>query len=241
MTTHRRAVLAGAAVLALTGCARPGEREAEKAIHKLLPEYLGPAKNYSVRVKGKSLGAISRGRLREVHIAGTDVRLTDELTVRELTVDADEVAVDLKSRSLRGVSQALFSARIDEARLDAMARKRRPKLLDLKLRLTGSQVEVTVRPEVFGYPTVPITVLGTLSVRGGGRSLDFSPDRGRLTIVPIPEAVLDFVADRLNPVVDLSALTVPVQVERADVSGGALTLSGTIPPDRLARWLPRVR
>lgn len=227
--------------LALAGCARPGEREAEKAILRLLPEYLGPAKKYSVQVKGKSLGAISRGHLREVRIAGTDVRLTDELTVRELTVDAEEVAVDLKSRSLQGVSQALFSARIDEAPLDAMARKRRPKLLDLKLRLTGKWVEATVRPEVFGYPTIPITVRGTLAVRRGGRALDFSPDRGRLSIVPIPEALLDFVAERLNPVVDLSGLTVPIQVERAEVSGGALTLSGTIPPDRLARWLPRSR
>lgn len=236
-----RRIFEATMALALVGCARPGEREAETAILKLLPEYLGPAKNYSVRVKGKSLGAITRGRLREVHIAGTDVRLTDELTVRELTVDADEVAVDLKSRSLRGVSQALFSARIDEAQIDSMARRRRPKLLDLKLRLTGNQVEVTVRPEVFGYPTIPITVLGTLTVRGGGRSLDFSPDRGRLSIFPIPEALLDFVADRLNPVVDLTALTVPIQVARAEVSGGALTLFGTIPPDRLTRWMPRAR
>ena len=227
--------------LALAGCARPGEREAERAILRLLPEYLGPAKGYAVRVKGKSLGAISRGHLREVRIAGTDVRLTDELTVRELTVDADEVAVDLKTRSLQGVSQALFSARIDEAPLDAMARKRRPKLLDLKLRLTGKWVEATVRPEVFGYPTIPITVRGTLAVRSGGRALDFSPDRGRLSVVPIPEALLDFVAERLNPVVDLSGLSVPLQIQRAEVAGGALTLSGTIPPDRLARWLPRPR
>ena len=237
----RRTLIGSALTLALLGCARPGEREAEKAILRLLPDYLGPAKRYTAKVRGKSLGAISRGHLREVRIVGYDVRLTDELTVRELTLDADEVAVDLKSRTLQGVTQALFSARIDPAPLDAMARKRRPKLLDLKLRLTGKWVEVTLRPEVFGYPTVPITVLGTLAPRGGGRALDFEPDRGRLGVVPIPEALLDFVAERLNPVVDLSALTVPIRVDRAEVSGGSLVLSGNIPPDRLARWSPRTR
>jgi hypothetical protein len=222
--------------LVLVGCARPGEKQAEKAIQKLLPEYLGPAKSYTTRVKGKSLGAVMRGRLREVRITGTDVQLTDELLVRELTIDAEEVAADLKTHSLKGIGKAVFTARIDEARLDAMARKRRPKLLDLKLALRGRSVQVTLRPEVFGYPTLPITVDGTLAVRGGGKSLDFSPDRGRLTVVPIPEAVLDFMAERLNPVVDLSALTVPIRMERAESVGGQLVLSGTIPPDEIARW-----
>ncbi len=225
--------------LSLVGCARPGEKEAEKAIVKLLPEYLGPAKRYRTQVKGKSLGAVMRGRLREVHIIGEEVQLTNELTVRELTIDAEEVAADMKTRSLKGVGKATFSARIDERPLDSMARKRRPKLLDLKLALRGKYVQVTVRPELFGYPTIPITVDGTLAVRGGGKSLDFEPDKGRLTIVPIPEPILDFVAERLNPVVDLSALTVPIRIEKAEAQGGRLVLSGTIPPDEISRWSAR--
>ena len=234
-------LVGGVLAASLIGCARPGEREAEKAIVRLLPSYLGPARAYSVNVKGKSLGAIVRGRLREVHIMGDGVQLTEELTVRRLTVDADQVATDLKARTLQGVSQARFTAQIEERSLDSMARRRRPKLLDLKLRLTGRQVEVTVRPEVFGHPTIPITVLGSLTPRSGGTALDFEPDRGRLAIVPIPQALLDFVAERLNPVVDLSGLSVPIRVERADVEAGALTLTGSIPPDRLARWRPQVR
>ncbi len=226
-------------ILFLAGCARPGEKQAEKAIQKLLPEYLGPARSYKTEVKGKSLGAVMRGRLREVHIVGTDVQLTDELLVRELTIDAEEVMADLKTRSLKGVGKATFTARIDENRLDSMARRRRPKLLDLRLALRGKSVQVTLRPEVFGHPTLPLTVDGTLAVRGGGKSLDFSPDRGRLAIVPIPEALLDFVAERLNPVVDLSALTVPIRIEKAESQGGQLILSGTIPPDEIARWSAR--
>ncbi|MGC4044579.1 MAG: DUF2993 domain-containing protein [Armatimonas sp.] len=225
--------------LALVGCARPGEQQAEKAILKLLPEYLGPAKSYRTQVKGKSLGAVMRGRLREVHIVGEQVQLTDELTVRELTIDAEEVAADMKTRSLKGEGKATFIARIDERPLDSMAHKRRPKLADLRLTLRGRYVQVTVRPEVFGYPTLPITVDGTLAVRGGGKSLDFEPDRGRLTIIPIPEPVLDFVAERLNPVVDLSALTVPIRIEKAETVGGQLVLSGTIPPDEISRWTAR--
>jgi hypothetical protein len=147
----------------------------------------------------------------------------------------------MKSRSLRGVGKAAFTARIDERPLDSMAKKRRPKLLDLKLALRGRYVQVTLRPELFGHPTLPVTVDGTLAVRGGGKSLDFEPDRGRLTVVPIPEAVLDFVAERLNPVVDLSALTVPIRIEKAESQGGQLVLSGTIPPDDIARWSARPR
>jgi LmeA-like phospholipid-binding len=227
-----RQVLATALLLEICGgCARPGEKKAERAVEELLPHYLGPAKSYKAQVKAASLGALMRGRVRTVKIIGREVQLLPECTVAELTVDATEIEVDKSRQSLKSVGEARFVARIEERELDRLVRARRPRLVDLKVALRGSLVSVRVTPELLGYPTVPVQVEGSLLTRGGGVMLDFEPDKARLLIVPIPKPALDFVAERINPVVDFSALKAPIRVERAEVRGGSLYLSGYLPPE----------
>ncbi|WP_395091192.1 DUF2993 domain-containing protein [Armatimonas sp.] len=221
------------ALALLCCCARPGEKKAERAVEELLPEYLGAAQSYSARVKAASLGALMRGRVRTVTIIGRGVHLLPECTVAELRIEAAEIEVDKGSQSLKSVGEAHFFARIEEKELDRLVRTRRPKLADLKIGLRGSRVSVRITPEIFGYPTVPVQVEGSLLARSGGAALDFEPDKARLLIVPIPKPVLDFVAERINPVVDFSALKAPIRVERADVEGGSLLLRGYLPPERV--------
>lgn len=218
-------------LLLALGCARVGEKKAERAIEELLPQYLGPAQSYKAQVKAASLGALMRGRVRTATLVGREVQLLPECTVAELRVDAAEIEVDKGKRSLKSVGEARFIARIEEKQLDRLVRTRRPKLADLRVGVRGSFVTVRVTPEVFGYPTVPIQVEGSLLPRGGGATMDFEPDKARLLIVPIPKPVLEFVAERINPVVDFSSLKAPIRVEKAEVKGGSLLLSGYLPPE----------
>lgn len=223
------------AVLALlASCARPGEKKAERAVEELLPQYLGVAQSYRVQVKGASLGALMRGRVRTVTIIGHGVQLLPECRVTELRLDATEIEVDKGRQSLKSVGEARFIARIEERELDRLVRARRPKLAGLALGLRGSRVRVQVTPEILGYPTLPVQVDGSLLARGGGATLDFEPDKARLLILPIPKPILDFVAERINPVVDFSALKAPIRVEKAEVKGGALWLTGYLPPEGVA-------
>lgn len=224
-------------LLLLVGCARPGEKKAEKAVAELLPEYLGPAERYQVKVKADSLGALMRGRVRTVTIKGTKVQLLPDCTVAELGIEASEIEVDRNTHSLKSVGEAHFTARIEERELDRLVRARRPKLADLRVSLRGTFVTVKVTPELFGYPTLPVQVEGSLLSRGGGVLMDFEPDRARLVVVPIPKPVLDYVAERVNPIVDFSNLKAPIRVEKAEVRGGALILSGYIPPESVTNVL----
>jgi hypothetical protein len=217
------------------GCARTGEKKVERAIEELLPGYLGPAKKYSVQVQTKSLGALMRGRVKSVHIDGKEVSLRPDLIAETLTIDAKEIEIDRAKQTISNVGEARFTARIREASLRQFVQAHRPKLAALKVSLRGSQLEVNVTPEVFGYPTVPISVVGSLLSRNDGAMLDFEPDQARLTILPIPKPILSFVAEKLNPMVDFSDLKAPIRVERAEVRGGALILSGFIPSEEITK------
>lgn len=235
----RAAVAAAAALLPLAaaaGCGRVVEGKAEGAIRDMLPRYVGPADKYAVDVGGKT-SAMTRGRFRRVRIDGTNVRLTPQLTVAALGLDLTDVAVDPRAGRLEAVGAAGFSARIAEPELNRYVGDRRPGMRDLRVSCgTDGLLTVRARPEVLGYPTLPVQVRGTLRPREDGARLDFVPDSARVSVVPLPRFVVDHLVGRLNPVVDLSeGVALPVTVRSTSVQAGALTLTGVLPPDELLR------
>jgi LmeA-like phospholipid-binding len=223
-----------AILCATVGCgARPGEKQSEKAVNDLLPTYLGKAGSYKTRIKADSLGAVMRGRVRRVEIIGRNVQLVPDLLVTELSITAEEIEVDKRKKQLKNVGKALFTAQITEANLAKCVKGRRPDIKDLNVTLRGEFVQAKLRPQVFGYPTVPITIQGKLLTRNEGIALDFEPDAARVTLVPIPKFVLDWTMEKLNPVVDLQFLHVPIRIESATVRGGSLYLTGHLEPEEL--------
>ena len=225
----------GVSLVLSGGCARRfAENKAAARINALLPRYLGPAEHYETRLQSDSTGALLRGRVQQVHIEGRGVRLTPTLTVAHLTLDFSEVTVDPKAGVLQSVGRATFACRITEADLNRYLVAQRPDIPALTLSLRADQVRITAKPEVLGIGA-PVSVEGHLVPRSGGAYLNFEPDAARLTIVPVPGLVLDYLSRRLNPAVDLSELRVPIRVSHAEVRGGALLLSGTIASDDLLR------
>jgi hypothetical protein len=210
------------------------EGEAGKRVNALLPKYLGPARSYSTRVKGDSAGAILRGRLKQVHVTGSDVQLDPDLLVDDLTLDFDEVEVDMKAQTLHSIGSAAFGCRIGAANLDRYVRVRRPDIGGLRIALKGSALVVNAKPDVLGVIAVPVSVQGRLVPRGGA-ALDFEPDQAKVSVLPIPQVVLDYLARKLNPVVELSRVAVPIQVTQADVQDGFLSLTGSIQPEDIFR------
>jgi len=228
------AAVAGAS----SGCGRVVGGKAEDAIKPLLPQYIGPADDYQVRVSGGT-GAMLRGRLGRVQVEGKNVRLTPEFTVSALSLDLRDVSVDRGQGRLQNVASSTFSARIAEPDLNRYLGNRRPGIRDLSVRAGGDgRLSVRARPELLGYPTLPVEVRGTLAPRpdSGGQKLDFVPDGARVSILPIPNFVVEHLVSRLNPVVDLSdGLAVPISVQSTRVQAGSLTLTGVIPSDALLR------
>ncbi len=230
--------LSGLAWLSLTGggCARRAERIAEQRIDNLLPQFLGPADKWSSRVRDNP-AALLRGRLRRVRVDGENVRVSDELTLDHLTLDVADLRVDTREKRVSSVGAIGFSARLSETSLNRYLRARRPDIPGLSVRLRPGEATIRARPELAGLLGIPLSVRGTLSPRsnGGGTLLDFVPGGANVSIVPIPGIVLRFVAERVNPLVDLAALRAPIRVEQVAVGEGEVTLTGSVDGEALLR------
>jgi len=234
--------LGGAAFcLILPGCAGVAESRAERAVNDLLPTYLGPADSYRSRVRVDSLGAAMRGRLESVHIDGEGVHFAGGLTMDHLTLDLEAIEVDTKRRSLKNIGAARFTARLGTVNLNRFLTGRRPDIQGLSAELEEGFAHMEARPAMLrplgisGF-NVPVGVEGRLApVSGNDSQLDFVPDAARISILPIPKPVVDFIAHSVNPVVDLSGLPIPIHIRSVDIRPDGIYLTGGASPDDILR------
>lgn len=233
MPRRRKAYKQGFAALllagALNGCGSLSPQTV--AAHKIsdaLPQILGPAAHYAVRVQGDTM-ALTRGRARNVHVEGRDVQLSPTLTVDTLTFDAQDVSFDTKAKNLQKVGQVAFVGTMGQAHLDSyLGNVKMSKMLQgLRVTLRPSDVQAQV-PVSAGPIHTTVTVYGNPAPNGqNAQSINFVVDKARLAFLPVPAFLFNQALKEVNPIVDLSAVRVPISVQSTSVEDGNLVLRGT--------------
>jgi hypothetical protein len=216
-------------VAGLSACNRPINREAEKRVKAVLPDLLGPARQYSVRVDG-GWDRTVRGKLRKVAIDGYDVELSTGLVVDQLRLDLDNVDVDLDRRRVRNVGTARFTAMIGKKTLDEFLAGESPEgetLRDTRVTLEdNNRVTIASKRVVLGVG-VPFTVSGQVSV-GGTQRIGFDAQGATVATIGVPGFVVDFLKNRFVSGVELRSLAFPVTLMDVQTRAGLLILSGTV-------------
>jgi len=226
-------LVAGLAALMSVGCRRPVEKTAEKIIKDRLPIVLGSAKSYDVRVESASMGAGMRGRLRHVSVFGRGVSLANGMILDRVLIEASDVAVDRKSATIDAIRTSTMDAYLDAREVEAIIRKRRPDLPPVNLTVVGDTLQVRTVPRVLGYPTITVAIDGSLVVAKSGRELHFQPKTARLGVVPIPDSVVGYVSDIVNPVAEMTAFPVPMLARSVSLDGGFIRIGAELTVDEL--------
>jgi len=227
------ACIAGLVTAMSTGCRRPVEKTAERIIKERLPIVLGAAKSYEVSVESASMGAGMRGRLRHVSVFGRGVALTNGMILDRVFIEASDVSVDRKSALIDGVRSSTMDAWLDAREVEAIIRKRRPDLPPVNLTVVGETLQVRTVPRVLGFPTVTVAIDGSLVVAKSGRELHFQPKTARLGVVPIPDSVVGYVADIVNPVAEMTAFPVPMLARSVSLDGGFIRIGAELTVEEL--------
>ncbi len=221
--------LAGA-LLTLTGCAQAVDHSIAGAIKSSLPNAIGPAQYYVVTVNSNPIDA-AQGRVKQVDIIGKEVSLSAQLLIDQLTIEADDVQANVQTRKVTKVGHVSFEAKIGQDGIDhylaALPNDSPQRKEGLRVTLNESTITAQINCRVAGI-SVPASVTGTFEVSAADdKHIDFIPDSGSLSIIPIPRFALDFALRQINPVIDLTNSNVPVSVDDVTVQANVLQLSGT--------------
>lgn len=212
----------------LMGCDRPVNRSAEGHIRRALPDIIGPARKYDVRVDG-SWNRTINGRLSRVAIDGYDVQIANGLVFDHLHLDLKDVSVDTGQKRVKDVREVRFTVTVGKANIDEyLAGEAAEDDTIRRTRITlnpGNSVTLSAERVVLGVG-VPFSLTGPLQIAGPQR---IELDARRLTFIGIPiwGPPLNFLKTRFETGVDLSNLPFPVQLTDVRTETGQLILSGT--------------
>lgn len=212
-----------AVVLFATGCVRG---IAEDAVRKSLPNIIGPAEKYEVKIEHSSDSQIMHGDIQDLTVVGLHVKTKDGLTIKRLTVKMHGLKVDTHKKSLTSVEQAVFDLDISQEDLSVLARDKVHKLGKPVVLLSANSVTVALPAKVLSA-SMDVTLHGALSVQEGQRVL-FVPDKMTVGLLPIPSMLLSSAIDRINPVADLRGLPVPVQIDSLTTESGVMNVKGRL-------------
>ncbi|HEY3333152.1 MAG TPA: DUF2993 domain-containing protein [Capsulimonadaceae bacterium] len=203
-----------------------------------LPEVIGPADSWEVTVGGNQ-GTIIGGRVPSVVIHGVNAHVTPEMTMTTLDIDARDISVDLRKRTVKSIGSVTFQGTLNQAQLDRYLRltdgadPNRPRQLSVGLR--RNDLLIGFRYAKYGV-SVPVSVAGRLSIsRAGSDKIDLNPTRTAVAKVPIPSSVVDYEMKQVNPVIDLSTMKFPVTLRDIHVADGQMVFAGKteITPDAI--------
>jgi LmeA-like phospholipid-binding len=212
-------------LIVLGGCGKADPYSAtERAIRKTLPEYIGPAAEYKVRISRSDTNLLG-GKIGWVEIQGRGVRAAETLTVDELEVRLDQVRFNRGDRSIRSVGASAITARISAASATRYVTQRGPQYAGTRFEFLGDEAVVHATPALLGI-RVPVKVSGRPLLHGE-QQIDFDTSHLSVSILPLPSPVLSLLERRINPILDLTALHLPLHLTGVHIEPGFAVITGT--------------
>lgn len=219
-----------ALLLLLAGCI-PSTEDIERRIERELPQLLGPADRYDVRIEGLRARA---GRADRVTATGERVQPRDAPLIHRLVVQMEGVAYDRRERTLDRVDTLRATAHLLPSDLDAFLEAHR-NVRDAAVTLREpDHATLRLRPE-FGGLALPrgmeLEVTGRLEARAG--RVHFAVDRVEAAGAALGTTAARRLSDAVNPLVDLTGPDADLRVTAVRVEDGALRLDATGNPSGL--------
>jgi hypothetical protein len=217
------AVLCLLAVLA--GCSKTDPYAAtERSIRRSLPELIGPAREYSVRVARSDTNLLG-GKIAWIEILGRGVRVSDGLMIDDLEVRLEDVRFNHGDRTITSVSGSAVTVRISETSATRYITERGPQFEGVRLEFRANEAVVHATPALLGI-RVPVKVSGRPILRGE-QAIDFDTSHLAVSILPIPASLLPVLERRINPILDLAPLNLPLRLSGVRIDPGFAVVTGS--------------
>lgn len=213
------------------GCTRPFGR-IEDSIEARLPEVIGPADDYDVRIS-RSIGRTLRGTVGWLEIDGRNVRPNGMVNLDRVAVRLEGVQVDHRRRRVREIEEAQVQVRVSAASIDSYLQSRNSELAEVNVEFLPNRLRLTIPPSL-AESEGPLVIEGR-PVLAGPDTVNWEASRIATLRDAVPEEGLRKLEEILNPIVDLSRMRFPVELTRVSVTPDGLTVAGraSLGPEQL--------
>jgi hypothetical protein len=216
---------AWALVIPVVLCFGPGafvRWKIEQAVKEKLPDMIGPARSYTVSVKG-GLFEIIKGHIAAVNIRGNGVRLANGLTIDRLDIRLQGIKFK-PDQTITDVQSTDFAAVVTEQGLSEFLTNARPDMKDSKISLADNRLTLSASLRILATRT-PVTLECSLRIDEATK-LNLVIDRLIARGVNVPGFVRGKLMHDLNPVFDTQQMGIDAKLRSVQIANGAITLTG---------------
>ncbi|NMC81949.1 MAG: hypothetical protein GYA63_03735 [Armatimonadetes bacterium] len=219
-------VLALATCLVI-GCAPPSVyRKIERTAVNAIQTELGPAESWSAKVSRDKITDLVEGDISQLSVKGKRVRPRPDLIIDEVVLEARDLNVDVKNKTLNSVKETAISAKLSPSSLALMIES----MTDIR------EPSVTFEPDL-------VEVRGVYDVMGVPFRIRA---RGRMTVEP--PRILRFTSDsvtavgltaplKISKTLDMGKVYPAILLESVTISPTAVTAHGSLEPAALAKLI----
>lgn len=215
-----------ALVIPVVLCFGPGafmRWKIEQAVKEKMPDMIGPARSYSVSVRG-GLFEIIKGCIGGVNIRGNGVRLANGLSIDRLDIKLKGIKFK-PDQTITEVQSTDFTAIVTEQGLSEFLANARPDMKDSKVSLADDHLTLSASPRILATRT-PVTLNCSLRIDGGVK-LNLVIDRLVARGVKAPGFVRGKLMHDLNPVFDTQQMGIEAKLNSVRIANGAIALTGS--------------
>lgn len=218
-------------LLAIAGCTGPFGR-IEHSIEARLPEVVGPAEAYDVRIS-RSIARTLRGTVGWLEIDGRNVRPNGMVNLDRVEVRLEGVRVDHQRGRVQEIEEARVRVRVSAASIDAYLQSRNSELAEVRVEFLPNRLRLTI-PASLAETDGPLVIEGR-PVLAGPDTVNWEASRIATLRDAVPEEGLRKLEEILNPIVDLSRMRFPVELMQVSVTPEGLTVAGraSLGPEQL--------
>jgi hypothetical protein len=223
--------LAGTIAAALAAAALTGgcsttivRRSVERRIERRLGFWIGPAEKYRVRILHTRDPEVVVGRARRVEITGRRIMARGQFLVDSLRLTMDDLRYEGGDPDFISIRRSDLEIEFTEEALNdylkAYHGRNQP-----EVRLTPDQIAVRLTYRFLGAPTL-LKATGRLVIREG-RQLLFDADAAEVPFIQEPPEAMEYVEQRVNPLLDLGRIDFPARLETVQILAGRVRAHGT--------------
>ncbi len=194
----------------------------EKMIEEKLPSVIGPARSYRLKFVETSLLDLAGGRINKLTLEARDYSFPDAPMVEYFLVEMKDLRFDLEA--IRTVRHTAFRMTVGEDDLNRYLKEKN--LIDPvpTVSIRRGELGVSMNREFLGV-NVGALLRGRLEVLED-REVLFRPSGLEVAGIGMPAMVANLLVERINPLLDLKKMNLPVRAISMEEADRRLIIKG---------------
>ncbi|MFH1454199.1 MAG: LmeA family phospholipid-binding protein [Armatimonadota bacterium] len=180
----------------------------EKELEKRLPQWIGPAKKYTVKIKDTNFMDILTGNIKDLYLMAEDVAPPGSPVLENVKVHLYNVSFDMDK--IKKIGKADFIITAGEEAINKYKDENLKEYPDLAVELKKDKILVSTNKKVMGF-NLPVKVSGILEAEDS-KKINFQCASITVSGIPLPSFVRDTLEKEINPLVDLTEIQIVTNI-----------------------------